>query len=98
MSGPVCMALWRQGQWRVTVTSPQGGAWVYDVIGAGDRPSHGWLAGTPWAICPGAEWEQQDGTREPAEWAVPVFPESAAAALELGVDWPPQGDGEVAGR
>lgn len=89
MSAP-CVAVWRQGQWRVTVTSPHGGEWVYDVIGDGDRPSHGWFAGTPWVIYPGAEWQEADGTTRPAEWAVAVFPESLEAARELGVP-PPAG-------
>jgi hypothetical protein len=92
-----CMAVWQPGQWRVTVTAPDGGTWVYDVIGAGDRPSHGWFAGTPWAIYPGAEWEEADGTREPAVWTVPVFPESLEAARELGVPGP-AGEGGVTGR
>lgn len=62
-------AQWRQGQWRVTVTSALGGRWEYEVIGSAPRPSHGWLAGTPWAIYPGAEWDEQaEGC-----WSVPVF-------------------------
>ena len=104
MTAP-CVAVWRQGQWRVTVTSPEDQEWVYDVIGEVDRPSRGWFAGTPWAIYPGGEWEEQDGTREPAVWTVQVFPESVAAALDLGIPWPPPvtgalpaGDWHPAGR
>lgn len=82
-------ATWRPGQWRVTVTGPGGREWVYEVLAAGDRPSMGWFAGTPWAIYPGSEWQEADGTAEPATWTVPVFPESAAAALDLDIDWPP---------
>ena len=77
-------ALWRQGAWRIRVTSALGGVWEYDVIGTGDRPSHGWLAGTPWALYPGAEWD------EGAEgcWTVPVFWQSGGA---------PESDGGLTG-
>ena len=91
------VAVWRRGQWRVTVTAPDGRQWAYDVIGGGDSPSQGWFAGTPWAIYPGSEWAERDGTGGPAVWTVPVFPESAAAALDLGIKWPP-GDGSLTGR
>ena len=98
MTAPA-VATWRRGRRRVTVATPEGREWVYDVIGAGGRPSMAWLAGTPWAIYPGAGWEEQDDHGKPGCWTVPVFPESAAAALELGIDWPPPpGDGKVAGR
>lgn len=80
MTAPVpCTALWRPGQWRITIASPRGGQWAYDVMGTGDRPSHGWLIGTPWAIYPGAEWQEQPGGRDehgkplPPCWTVPVF-------------------------
>ena len=96
MTAPA-VAVWRQGQWRVTVTSDGGGEWVYDVIGGVDRPSQGWFAGTPWAIFPGGEWEERDGTTEPAVWTVAVFPVSAAAAADLGIDWPP-GPGSLTAR
>ena len=81
-------AVWRQGQWRVTVTSPEGGEWVYDVIGPGDRPSDGWFAGTPWAIYPGAEWEEQphldgEGKPVPVTWTVPVFLERPEVIQDL---------------
>ena len=62
-------AEWRQGQWRVTVRSPPGGVWAYEVIGSAPRPSDGWFAGTPWALYPGAEWDEG---RE-GHWSVPVF-------------------------
>ena len=81
-------ATWRPGQWRITVTAPDGRQWAYDVIGGVDRPSRGWFAGTPWSVFPGAEWEEADGTAEPPWWSVAVFPESAAAALDLDIDWP----------
>ena len=88
MSSPWA-ASWRRGQLRVTVTADGDRKWVYDVPAAGDRPSPGWLAGTPWAVYPGAQWQEEDGSGEPSCWTVPVFPVSAAAAQELGIPWPP---------
>lgn len=82
-------ALWRQGTSYVTVTSPDGRRWAYDVQPEGDRPLRTFLPPTPWSAYPGAKWEEQDGCTVPAVWQVEVFPESPAAALELDVDWPP---------
>jgi hypothetical protein len=65
-------AIWKRGQWRITVVPAAGGRHEYEVIGDGPVPSGGWLAGTPWAIYPGAEWEEL----EEGEWAVPVFRDS----------------------
>jgi hypothetical protein len=79
-----CTARWRQGEWRVTIASPGGGSWEYDVIAAGDRPSRGWLIGTPWAIYPGAEWQEQPGGEgQLPVWTVQVFPEQPEVALRL---------------
>lgn len=79
-----CTATWRQGEWRVTVTSPGGGEQPYDVIGSGDRPSRGWFIGTPWAIFPGADWEEQDGRDgETPVWTVAVFLESPDETQKL---------------
>lgn len=90
MSVPTpAVATWRAGQWKVTVTAAGGRQWLYDVIGSGDRPSPGWFAGTPWAMYPGAGWREADGTAEPPEWTVPVYPKSTAAALDLDIDQPP---------
>ena len=84
-------AHWRQGASYITVTSANGRRWAYDVDVApdGDRPLHTFLPPTPWCAYPGATWEQQDTGKVPAVWEVAVFPESASAALELDVDWPP---------
>ena len=82
-------ALWRPGEWRVTITSPEGGSWEYEVIAPGDRPSRGWLIGTPWAIFPGADWEErpgghdEDGKPLPPAWTVPVFCEQPEVASQL---------------
>lgn len=74
-------AEWRRGQWRVTVTSTLGGRWEYDVIGAAPRPSHGWLAGTPWAVYPGAEWDEEPEGR----WSIPVFWEAGEPEVSSGL-------------
>ena len=89
------VARWRQGQDYLTVTSPEGGRWMYDVTPDGDRPLSAFLHGTPWCAFPGPGWEQQDTGAGPAVWEVAVYPMSAAAALELGVHWPP---GKVTGK
>lgn len=72
-------AVWRQGRWYIDIASPRGGSWRYDVMGVADRPSAGWFAGTPWAPCPGGQWEEQPGGRDehgevlPPSWSLPVF-------------------------
>ena len=79
-----CTATWRQGEWRVTVSSPEHGEWAYGVIGDRDRPSRAWFIGTPWAIYPGADWEEQDGTGvAPPVWAVRVFLERPEVIRKL---------------
>lgn len=83
-------ALWRQGSSYITVTSPDGRRWNYDVTPDGDQPLGTFLPPTPWSAYPGAKWEEQDTGTVPAVWEVEVFPMSAAAALELDVNWPPR--------
>jgi hypothetical protein len=86
-----CTASWRQGSWQITITSPQGGEWFCTVIGDGDRPSNAWFYGTPWAIYPGAEWEEQPGVSGGGGgtpvWAVAVFLESPEVASQLTNDY-----------
>jgi hypothetical protein len=85
---PPGTASWRQGTSYITVTSPDGRRWAYDVTPDGDQPLQTFLPPTPWSAYPGAKWEEDD-SKVPSVWQVGVFPESAAAALELDVDWPP---------
>ena len=82
-------ASWRQGQDYLTVDSADGRTWIYDVTPDGDKPLHTFLPPTPWCAYPGTRWVEEDTGTVPAVWRVAVFPESAGAALELDVDWPP---------
>ena len=93
VSGP-CVALWQPGKDWITVSCPQGGSWDYLVTPEGDKPSGAFLAGTPWRAYPGSEWTEQppgmdtEGRGLEWDWVVAVYPESVAAARDLGIAWP----------
>lgn len=87
------MAVWQPGSGFITVTSPQGRSWDYLVTPDGDRPLRSFLHSTPWCAYPGSEWREQPPAGLPGaglawDWGIAVYPESLAAARDLGIPWP----------